>query len=74
MGGVPNIMGLQATDPALHGGRYMATPPSVSPKTRALLQLREEALKLQAGDGGALTPEHRAYLQEKLNSIQGGNY
>jgi hypothetical protein len=33
------------------------------------LALRHEALRLQAGDGGSLTPEHRAYLQHKLDRI-----
>jgi hypothetical protein len=74
MGGVPNTMGLQATDPALHGGVYKSNPSSLPPKTRALLQLRQEGLKLQEGDGGTLTSEHRAYLQQKLDSIQTGDY
>ncbi len=41
-----------------------------SPKTRALLDLRDEGLKLQRADGGKLTPEHHAYLQTKLDAIQ----
>jgi len=73
MGGVPNTMGLQATDPALHGGVYKSVPSSLSPKARALLELRERGLKLQEDDGGTLTPEHRAYLQQELDSIQADN-
>lgn len=74
MGGVPNTMGLQATDPALHGGVYKSTPSPLSPKARALLHLRDEGLKLQQDDGGTLTPEHRVYLQQKLDVIQAGDY
>ena len=74
MGGVPDTMGLQATDPALHGGVYKSTPASLSPKARALLNLRDEGPKLQKEDGGTLTPEHRASLQQKLDAIQAGNY
>jgi hypothetical protein len=46
-----------------------------SPKERALLDLwdlwdlRNEGLKLQRADGGQLTPEHYAYLQNKLDAI-----
>ncbi|MDE2501154.1 MAG: hypothetical protein KGL56_13285 [Alphaproteobacteria bacterium] len=35
-----------------------------------LYELRQEGLKLQAEDGGTLTPQHRAYLQAKLDAIQ----
>jgi hypothetical protein len=48
--------------------------PPVSPKTRALLKLRDEEMKLKTDDGGNLTPEHRAYLQQKLNAIQAGKF
>src|SRR5690348_2650191 len=43
-------------------------------KTVALLSLRRQALEMQAGDGGALTPEHRADLQARLDAIQHGRY
>lgn len=71
--GVPDSMGLQATDPAFHGGTYTTHPKSTR-KLRALLELRGEGLKIQAEDGGTLTPEHRAYLQSKLDAIQAGDY
>lgn len=32
--------------------------------------LRDEGLKLQAADGGVLTPEHRSMIQRKLDTIQ----
>jgi len=35
------------------------------------LALREQALRLQQADGGTLTPAHRAYLQRKLDRING---
>jgi hypothetical protein len=35
------------------------------------LALRDEAARLQAADGGALTPRHRTYLQNKLDRING---
>ena len=75
MMGIPDTMGLQATDPALHGGVSRSQPKqTLSPKAHALLELREEGLKIQAADGGQLTPEHRQYLQNKLDVIQAGNY
>jgi hypothetical protein len=52
---------------------YMPTPSTVSAdiahRTR-LAALRTEALDLQARDGGTLSPEHHALLQDKLNRIQ----
>jgi hypothetical protein len=67
----PTVMGLQPSDPQLHGGY----PPSENfdqypPKTKALLKLRAEGLRLRDADGGTLTDEHRAYLQKKLDAIQ----
>jgi hypothetical protein len=35
-----------------------------------LIQLRDEGLKLRAADGGTLSDEHRAYLQQKLDAIR----
>ena len=40
----------------------------------AILAVREEALKLQAADGGKLTDAHRAYLQARLDAVRAGNY
>jgi len=65
------VFGLQPTDPQLHGGY----PPigqhaQYSPKVKALLGLREEGLRLREEDGGTLTEEHRAYLQQKLDAIR----
>jgi hypothetical protein len=71
--GFHNNFGPQATGPMFHGGTYTTHRESTR-KLRALLDLRDEGLALQAGDGGALTPEHRAYLQKKLDAIQAGDY
>ena len=35
-----------------------------------LIRLRDEGLKLREADGGSLTGEHRAYLQQKLDAIR----
>jgi Spy/CpxP family protein refolding chaperone len=43
-------------------------------KTQAIKALRAEGLKVQAADGGTLTPEHRVELQARLNAIVAGNY
>jgi len=43
-------------------------------KQHALKEVRDEALKQQAADGGKLTDEHRAEFQRKLDSIRAGNY
>lgn len=34
-----------------------------------IIALREEGLKLRAGDGGTLSAAHHAYLQAKLDAI-----
>jgi len=70
---VPQSFGPQATDPMFHGGIYITHRKSTR-KLRALMDLRSEGVELQAGDGGTLTPEHRAYLQSKLDAIQAGDY
>jgi hypothetical protein len=58
-----------------HGDIYKGLPARLhSPKSQALFDLREEGLKLQAADGGALTGPHRAYLQARLDAIQNGDY
>ena len=56
-----------------------ATTPVVAPshslrRHEAILDVREEALKLQAADGGTLTDSHRAYLQAKLDAVRAGIY
>ena len=38
----------------------------------ALRDLREEALALQASDGGTITTEHLAYIQGRLDTINAG--
>lgn len=43
-------------------------------KAQAIKVLRAQGLKVQAADGGTLTPEHRAELQARLNAIVAGNY
>jgi hypothetical protein len=40
----------------------------------AILAIRDEALALQAADGGTLTDAHRAYLQAKLDAVREGEY
>ncbi len=35
----------------------------------AILKLRNEAMRVQAQDGGTLAPEHQAQLQAKLDAI-----
>ena len=71
--GFHNNFGPQATDPMFHGGIYVTHRKSTR-KLRALMDLRREGVELQAKDGGTLTPEHRAYLQGKLDAIQAGDY
>jgi hypothetical protein len=60
--------GLQATDPAFHGGTPLRSTHH-SAAMRKLRDLREEGLAMQEADGGKLTDEHRAYLQGKLDAI-----
>jgi hypothetical protein len=43
-------------------------------KANALHDWRVEELKLQTADGGALTPQHRKYLQARLAAIRAGEY
>ena len=71
-----NTYGLPPTapEPAYHGPVDVSPPQHIPPKVRALLKLGEEAQKMRTEDGGTLTPEHRAYLQQKLDAIQAGNY
>jgi len=70
---LPN-RGVDAPRPNVWDGIiYMPTPITVSADTThrtRLAALRTEALKLQAIDGGTLTPEHHAQLQTKLDRIQ----
>jgi hypothetical protein len=45
--------------------------PGCAPRqTLELQSLRDEGLRLRQADGGALTPEHRAELQSKLDAIR----
>jgi hypothetical protein len=67
----PTTFGLQPSDPHLHGGEAPhQLKEHVPPKVQALLDLREEGLRLRDADGGTLTEEHHAYLQKKLDAIQ----
>jgi hypothetical protein len=43
-------------------------------KANAMAALRNEGLKLRTADGGTLTPEHRQYLQARLDAIRAGDY
>jgi hypothetical protein len=47
-----------------------ANPTCPGGKLQQLHALRTEALRVQRADGGALTPEHRAALQSKLDAVQ----
>jgi hypothetical protein len=38
-------------------------------RCRDLLDLRDEGMRLRQADGGTLMPEHRDYLQSKLDNI-----
>jgi len=52
---------------------YIPTPTSVSADIthrNRLIALRTEALAQQARDGGTLTADHKAQLQQKLDRIQ----
>lgn len=69
-GNYGNVYGMQPSDSAPHGGEPQGRSDEPSPKVRALLELRQEALELQAADGGALLPEHVSYLQNKIDAIQ----
>jgi hypothetical protein len=64
---------------AVSGGTSGITVPVTAPfhqlrRHDAILAVREEGLKLQAGDGGTLTDAHRTYLQAKLDAVRAGNY
>jgi len=64
--GQMGMYGTQATSPAMQG-----MPAShMTPKERALLKLRHEAIDLNNADGGTLTDAHRAAIQQKLDAIQ----
>ena len=70
----PPIYGLDAAHPNVwNGTTYAPTPRSIGAdkahKDR-LTSLRRDALALQASDGGTLTAEHRAELQQRLNDIE----
>lgn len=66
--------GVDALRPnAWNGVIYAPTPVTASAdeaRRNRLIALRQEAMDQQARDGGTLTAEHRAYLQQKLDSIQ----
>ena len=56
---------------------YSSTKP-ITPEQRAqaeknkkLASLRKEALKLQKQDGGALSAEHKTYIQARMDAING---
>ena len=82
------LVGLAA--PVLFASQALAFPPGgvsqavvaqggayhdhVLQKRIAIRAVREEGLKLRAGDGGKLTEAHRAYLQFKLDAVLHGNY
>jgi hypothetical protein len=69
-GGGQTIMGLPLTDQTFHGGQSQQNTRQPPPKVQAILELREEGLRLQQADGGTLTDAHRAYLQQKLDAIR----
>jgi len=51
-------------------GSARTKPGCVPMQTLELQSLRDQGLRLQQADGGALTPEHRAELQSKLDAIR----
>jgi len=50
-------------------GAVRAKPGCAPAPSVQLLSLRDQGLRLREADGGTLTPEHRAELQSKLDSI-----
>ncbi len=65
--------------PAAATGATGLTMPTAAPshalrRHEAIAAVREEALALQAADGGTLTDSHRAYLQAKLDAVRAGIY
>ncbi|MDH7638584.1 hypothetical protein [Sphingomonas oryzagri] len=38
---------------------------------KQMIALRSQAQKLQAADGGTLTPEHDQFIQQKIDVIEG---
>ena len=67
----PSQGGNRSSSPFAVAGQevYRPTAVFVSPKARQIRQLRVLALKLQEADGGALSAEHYAMLQAKLDAI-----
>jgi hypothetical protein len=65
----------RSSSPFAVAGRevYRPTVTFISPKARQIRQLRVLALKLQEADGGALSAEHYAMLQAKLDAIHTAN-
>lgn len=68
---IPTQAQLEQHNPSFHDGvmrdhRFV----KISDKTKALLALHDEGVRLRQQDGGTLTEEHRAYLQGKLDTIQ----
>ena len=53
-------------------GRHAANELAQVQYHAAIRELREEALALQESDGGTITPEHLAYVQERLDTINAG--
>jgi hypothetical protein len=50
-------------------GAGSAKPGCLPAQSVELLSLRDQGLRLRQADGGTLTPEHRAELQSKLDSL-----
>jgi hypothetical protein len=80
LGGLTLATAAPAAPPATMGGATdVLTGPTIPNghayrKQIALRDLSQEGRALRAADGGKLTPEHLAYLQQKLNDIRAGNY
>jgi hypothetical protein len=60
--------GTRAVD-HLSGRSSLETPTMRKQKRDQALALREEALKLQAQDGGTLSEDHKRYIQRKSAAI-----
>ena len=54
---------------SLPGRSSLETPTMRRQKRNQALALREEALKLQAQDGGTLSEDHKRYIQRKSAAI-----
>ena len=62
-------MSYRLNGPGYHFLGSTDTPRTQQQKIDRALALKAEALRLQAQDGGTLSPRNRAYLQRKADAI-----